>query len=109
MKTLLGQQTAGTRRLDTVRAYWRLTHAVADYHYAVDEHRFLAAVPVGREDQLSFAAAQASAKAEQAESRLAAVRAQQALAEISPFADGASRRCRPTCRWWEPIARTSRN
>jgi hypothetical protein len=88
LKTLLGPQPAGTRQLDTVRAYWRLTRAVADYHYAVDEHRFLAAVPVGREDQLSFAAAQASAKAEQAESRLAAVRAQQALAEISPHANG---------------------
>jgi hypothetical protein len=85
LKTLLGQQT-GARQLDTVRAYWRLTRAVADYNYAVDEHRFLAAVPVGSADQLSFAAAQASAKAEQAESRLAAVRAQQALAEIVPLA-----------------------
>jgi len=88
LRTLLGPQPAGTRHLDTVRAYWRLTRAVADYHYAMDEYRFLAAVPVGREDQLSFAAAQASAKAEQAESRLAAVRAQQALAEISPHANG---------------------
>jgi hypothetical protein len=87
LKTLLGQQT-GARQLDTVRAYWRLTRAVADYNYAVDEHRFLAAVPVGREDQLPFAAAQASAKAEQAESRLAAVRAQQELAEIVPLAGG---------------------
>jgi hypothetical protein len=74
--------------MDTVRAYWRLTQAVADYNYAVDEHRFLAAVPVVREDQLSLQAAQASSKAEQAESRLAAVRAQQALAEIAPLASG---------------------
>jgi hypothetical protein len=88
LKSLLGQQTAGSRQVDTVRAYWRLTHAVADYNYAVEEHRFLAAVPVVREDQLSLQAAQASAKAEQAESRLAAVRAQQALAEIAPAASG---------------------
>ncbi len=88
LKTLLGQQTAESRRLDTVRAYWQLTRAVADYNYAVDEHRFLAALPAGREDQLSLEAAQASAKAEQAESRLAAVRAQQALAEAAPLASG---------------------
>lgn len=88
LRNLLGQAPAGSRQVETVQAYWRLTRAVADYHFAVAEHQFLAAVPAGREDQLSLAAAQASAKAEQAESRLTAVRAQQALVKVSPQADG---------------------
>ncbi len=88
LRTLLGHAAGESRQVETVRAYWRLTRAVADYHFAVAEHQFLAAVPAGREDQLSLAAAQASAKAEQAEARLTAVRAQQALVKVSPQADG---------------------
>jgi hypothetical protein len=90
LKTLLGQPAAGRGQLDGVKAYWRLAHAVAVYNYAVDEQRFLAAVPAAerRDDQLWLAAARASAKAERAQSRLAAVRAQQALAEITPPARG---------------------
>jgi len=88
LRTLLGQPAVGTGQLGTVQAYWRLTHALAGYHFAVDEYRFLAAVPAGREDQLTLEAAQASAKAEQAEAKLAAVRAQQALAQLSPSAAG---------------------
>ena len=91
LKSLLGQTTIGTRRLDAVSAYWRLAHTIAAYHYALDEHRFLAALSAAdsRDDQLLLSAAQATAKAERAESRLAAVRAQQALAEIASPAPGA--------------------
>jgi hypothetical protein len=84
LKTLLGQTTLGTRRAEPVAAYWRLTHTLAAYHYALEEERFLGALDAAgsREDQPVLAAAQAAAKAERAEARLAAIRAQQALAQV---------------------------
>lgn len=85
LTTLLGGQTAGVGQRDRIQAYWRLSHAVAAYHWAADEQRFLAAVAADRGDEAMWlSVARASAKAECAELRLAAVRAQQALAERTP-------------------------
>jgi len=86
LKTVLGQQAGGDRQLADVRAYWRLAHAIAAYHWSVDEQRLLAAVPATEtgDDLVWLGAARASAKAEQAESRLAALRAQQVLANVVP-------------------------
>lgn len=85
LQSLLGQATVGTRRLDAVAAYWRLAHAVAGHHYALDEQRFLASLTASdsRDEQALLAAAQATAKAERAESRLAAIHAQKTLAEFA--------------------------
>jgi len=84
LKALLGQTSFGTRRVEHVAAYWRLTHAIAVHHFALDEERFLLALDAAgsRDDQPLLAAAQATAKAERAESRLAALRAQRALAQM---------------------------
>lgn len=85
LKSLLGQTTIGSRRLEAVTAYWRLAHAVAAHHYALDEQRFLMALAAANEgeDQPLLAAARATAKAEAVGTRLAVLRAQQALAEIA--------------------------
>lgn len=85
LKSLLGQTTMGIRRMDAVTAYWRLTHAIAAHHYALDEQRFLMSLAAANEgdDQPLLAAVRATAKAEAAETRLAVLRAQQALAEIA--------------------------
>ncbi len=93
LKALLAPTTIGTRRLDEVTAYWRLAHTIAAYHYALDEQRFLMSLAAigNRDDQPLLAAAQASAKAERAESRLAAIRAQQALAGIASLTQDARR------------------
>jgi len=90
LKSLLGQTTIGTRRLEAVAAYWRLAHAIAAYHYALDEQRLLMSLSAanGRDDQATLAAAQATARAERAEAHLAAVGAQQALAEVASSAPG---------------------
>lgn len=88
LKTLLRWQTGGGGQLENIQTYWRLTHAIAAYHWAIDEQRFLSIVPAADtgDDAVWLGAARASAKAERAESRLAAVRAQQALAELAPQA-----------------------
>lgn len=90
LKSLLGQTASGTRRLEAVAAYWRLAHAICAYHYALDEQRRLMSLPAesGRDDQPTLAAAQATARAERAEAQLAAMGAQQALAEIASSVPG---------------------
>jgi hypothetical protein len=90
LKSLLGQTATGTRRLEAVAAYWRLAHAIAAYHYAVDEQRRLMSLSAdsGRDDQPMLAAAQATARAERAEAQLAAMGAQQALTEVVSPAPG---------------------
>ena len=88
LKTLLVPQSTGAGSLTRVQAYWRLATAIAAYHWSADEQRFLATVPVAADGDAVFwlGAARASAKAERAEARLAAVRAQRALAAAAPLA-----------------------
>lgn len=85
LQTLLSWQTSGAGQRDKIQAYWQLAHAIAAYHWALDEQRLLATVATGGNDEaIWLSVARASAKADCAELRLAATRAQQTLAELAP-------------------------
>jgi PIN domain nuclease of toxin-antitoxin system len=76
---------AGELRGRATRLYWQLSKLVAEHRFCVEEANFLfgLAIPQAAYQQAVLASAQASAKAEEARSRLDARRAQYALAAIT--------------------------
>jgi hypothetical protein len=74
-----------------VTAYWRLGQATAAYHFALEEAHYLLGLQLasGGRPQALLKASQASAKAQLAESRLAAIQAQHDLAESAQLPDDA--------------------
>jgi hypothetical protein len=79
----LGRGTTSVRRLEVAALYWKLSLAIADYHWSLVEFEQLRALP-GNEDAVDaplLAAAQAAAQARMVEAKAAAVTLQQELAD----------------------------
>jgi hypothetical protein len=76
--------TTGDRgqQLQTVRAYWRLAQAVAEYHYSLDYAKTLERIKTASRGDASFRSAEAAAAAQLREAELAATRCQYELAEL---------------------------
>ena len=76
--------TSGEQRLRATRLYWQLAKLAAEHRFCVEETNLLSdlAVPQAAHEQAVLASAQASAKAEEARVRLAALRAQHQLAAL---------------------------
>jgi hypothetical protein len=85
LSAALERVNGSASQLKTVKAYWLLSAAVADYHYALDEERFLASMtpPRPAHERASLRAAQAAAEARAKQAELAAVAAQQDLADAA--------------------------
>ena len=73
------------QQLTAIKSYWRLTARLAEFHWAVKEAAYLAALPAARtaSDQSQLHAARAAAEAREYEAKLAAVAAQYELAETA--------------------------
>jgi hypothetical protein len=79
----LGRGSTSVRRLEVAALYWKLSLAIADYHWSLAEFEQLRALP-GNEDAVDaplLAAAQAGAQARMLEAKAAAVTLQQELAD----------------------------
>jgi hypothetical protein len=79
----LGRGSTSVRRLEVAALYWKLSLAIADYHWSVAEFEQLRALP-GNEDAVDaplLSAAQAAAQARTLEAKAAAVTSQQELAD----------------------------
>ena len=74
-----------SQQLAAIKSYWRLTARLAEFHWAVKEAAFLAALPSPRtaSDQSQLHAARAAAEAREFETKLAAVATQYELAETA--------------------------
>jgi hypothetical protein len=85
LRTAIERAQGPAQQLAAVTAYWRLSQATAAYHFALEETQYLLGLPAasGGRPQALLKAAQASAKAQLAEARLAAVQAQHDLAEAA--------------------------
>ncbi len=87
----LERVTDSAAQLKVVKAYWLLSAAVADYHHALNEKQFLASVipPRLAHEQSSLRATQAAAEARAKQAEMAAIAAQQDLADAAllPSAD----------------------
>jgi hypothetical protein len=79
------ERVSGPQQLSVVVAYWRLSHALASYHFALDEWRAGSRVPAPPAERQRglVKAVQASAKAQVVEARLAALEAQHSLADAA--------------------------
>ncbi|MCY2996431.1 MAG: hypothetical protein NTY19_52575 [Planctomycetota bacterium] len=80
------ERVQGTpQQLSVVTAYWRLAHAIATYHYALEETNFVIGLPLqpATRQQALLKAIHATARAAQAEAYLAAIQMQHALAETA--------------------------
>ena len=90
LQTAIGVMSGSRQQVNVVRAYWKLSSAMADYHYSVEEAEFLMnlAIPQSTHYEALLTSLQACAKSRQAESRLAAVQAQQDLAGAMPAPAG---------------------
>lgn len=79
----LGRGSTSVRRLEVAALYWKLSLAIADYHWSLLEFVQLRALP-GNEDAVDkplLAAAQAAAQARMLETKAAVVTLQQELAD----------------------------
>lgn len=83
LQQVIRSNRLGSQNPAAVTAFWTLTRAVAEYHFAADESRYLAELPVPNSphQQALLAAALAAARAHESEARLAAVGAQFELVE----------------------------
>ena len=81
---------AGSRpqQVEVTHAYWRLTLAVAEYRFSLDEQEQLGELAASPEEAFSLSAAQASAAAALRAAELTAVAAQHALAEAATLPAG---------------------
>ena len=77
------------RRLQTTHAYWRLTAAVAEYRFRLDESEQLERLEVRPEETMTLRTARASALAAERMAQLTAVAAQHELAEAAGLPAGA--------------------
>jgi hypothetical protein len=79
----LGRGLNQQQRLEIASLYWKLSLAIADYHWAVDEALQLNALPEtkGAIDSPLFATARAAAEAQTLEAKATAVTTQQELAD----------------------------
>ena len=79
----LGRGLNQQQRLEIASLYWKLSLAIADYHWSVDEALQLNAMPAehGAIDSPLFATARASAEAATLEAKATAVTTQQELAD----------------------------
>ena len=79
----IGRGSTSVRRLEMAALYWKLSLAIADYHWSLAEFVQLRALP-GNDDAVDgplLAAAQAAAQARMLEAKAAAVTLQQELAD----------------------------
>jgi hypothetical protein len=85
LRAALERVQGNPQQLSVVTAYWRLAHAIATYHYALEETNFLMGLPLqpAARQQALLKAIQATARAAQAEAYLATLQAQHALAETA--------------------------
>ena len=78
------------QQLECVRAYWRLTQAVAEYQYCFNRVQGLAKVKARGSDEPSLRSGQAAAAAQLREAELGAVRVQHELAGLLRLPAGAA-------------------
>jgi hypothetical protein len=83
---------SGEQRVRATRMYWQLAKLAAEHRFCVEETNFLSglAVPQAAHQQAVLASAQASAKAEEARTRLAALRSQHQLAAVGARTEAVS-------------------
>jgi hypothetical protein len=70
------------QQLQIVRTYWRLTQAVAEYHYCWDYAKTIEQIKTASRGNASIRSAEAAATAQLREAELAATRLQYELAEL---------------------------
>jgi hypothetical protein len=82
LRTSIELASGNRPHVNTVRAYWKLSFTIADYHFSVEEAEFLMNLPSPQSThhQALLKSHQACAEARQAASRLAVLQAQQDLA-----------------------------
>jgi hypothetical protein len=79
----LGRGSSSVRRLEVAALYWKLSLAIADYHWSLEEFVQVQALPGNKHavDAPLLAAAQAATQARMLEAKAAAVTQQQELAD----------------------------
>lgn len=89
LKEVLAQAPIAAQQTRSVSAYWQLSQALAEYHFALDESQFFRGLPLPQAEhhRALLAAQEASAAARTAAARVNVLRAQHALAETSQLTD----------------------